>query len=202
MFDLSWTEIALLVVVALIFIGPKDLPIAMRTLSRGIKAVRRMANEFQQHLDEMVREADLSEARDQLREIRQFDLRGQVRRMIDPEPEAAQNSLVEERLPQDSLPRAPAPPEPPAFEYGKEEELPYNARMKARLEALEKAPMLLPPATALRLIEEFPHCKRPSVLPPEISLHQGRRVPIITDAPAEVPRESAAMVAEQTEDKA
>ncbi|KXV22593.1 preprotein translocase subunit TatB, partial [Gluconobacter japonicus] len=54
MFDFSFSEIALFVVVAMIFIRPKDLPVAIRTLSNGIKAMRRMAGEFQSHIDDMV----------------------------------------------------------------------------------------------------------------------------------------------------
>lgn len=70
MFDFSFSEIALFVMVAMVFIRPKDLPVAIRTLSNGLKAMRRMAAEFQSHVDEMVREADLSEARDQFRDLK------------------------------------------------------------------------------------------------------------------------------------
>ena len=47
--------------VALIAIGPKDMPVAIRTVTGMIKKARRMAAEFQTHVDEMVREADLDE---------------------------------------------------------------------------------------------------------------------------------------------
>ncbi|WP_084294682.1 Sec-independent protein translocase protein TatB [Asaia prunellae] len=83
MFDFSWSEIALIVVVALVFIGPKDMPTAIRAVSRGIKAVRRMASEFQGHVDEMIREADLGEARDHLRDLKRFDFRDRIARTID-----------------------------------------------------------------------------------------------------------------------
>ena len=63
MFDFAWSEIALIAVVALIAIGPKDMPAAIRAVTDWIKKARRMAAEFQTHVDEMVREADLSEVR-------------------------------------------------------------------------------------------------------------------------------------------
>jgi sec-independent protein translocase protein TatB len=83
MFDFAWSEIVLVGVVALIAIGPKDMPAAIRTVARLIKKARRMAAEFQVHVDEMVRDADLHEVRDQIREIRNFDIRGEVERAVD-----------------------------------------------------------------------------------------------------------------------
>ena len=185
MFDLSWTEIALLVIVALVCIGPKDLPVAMRTLSRAIKGIRRLGAEFQQHIDEMVKEADLSEARDQLREIRQFSPREQLRRAIDPD-RSLDRQMDFGR--QDGLPVAPPPPPPPPppgseeLEAARSHARPYNARMQAQAEALERAPALLPPTTALRLIEESRYWHRPAFLPPEIALHGGRRTAILSAA--------------------
>jgi sec-independent protein translocase protein TatB len=83
MFDFAWSEIALIGVVALIAIGPKDMPGALKAVSGMIKKARRMASEFQTHVDDLVREADLHEVRDQINEIRNFDLRGHVERAID-----------------------------------------------------------------------------------------------------------------------
>ncbi len=83
MFDFAWSEIALIGVVALIAIGPKDMPGALKAVSGVIKKARRMASEFQSHVDDLVREADLHEVRDQINEIRNFDLRGHVERAID-----------------------------------------------------------------------------------------------------------------------
>src|ERR1700733_6805964 len=83
MFDFAWSEIALIGVVALVLIGPKDLPIAIKTVTTMIKKARRMAAEFQTHVDDMVKDADLSEVRDQFREIRSMDIRGAITRAVD-----------------------------------------------------------------------------------------------------------------------
>jgi sec-independent protein translocase protein TatB len=85
MFDFAWTEIALIVVVAVVFIGPKDLPVAIKAVTGMLKKARRMAGEFQTHVDEMVREADLGEVRDGLNKIRNFDFKSTVERAIDPD---------------------------------------------------------------------------------------------------------------------
>ncbi|MBU6499417.1 MAG: twin-arginine translocase subunit TatB [Rhodospirillales bacterium] len=85
MFNFSWMEIAMIGVVALVAIGPKDMPVAIRTIAEMIKKARRMAGEFQGHFDEMVREANLGEVRDQINELRNFDIKGTVERAIDPD---------------------------------------------------------------------------------------------------------------------
>ena len=95
MFDFAWSEIALIGVVALIAIGPKDMPVAIKAVSEVIKKARRMAGEFQTHVDEMVREADLGEVRDQINQIRSFDLKGVIKRTID-EDGSLERTLTED----------------------------------------------------------------------------------------------------------
>ena len=83
MFDLAWSEIALVAVVAIVVIGPKDLPDAIRKVAQGVKKLRRMAAEFQTHADELVREAKLEDVRQQIQDIRSFDLKGTIERAVD-----------------------------------------------------------------------------------------------------------------------
>src|SRR3954451_17822600 len=85
MFDFAFSEIALIAAVALNAIGPKDMPVAIRTVTGWIKKARRMAAEFQTHVDEMVRDADLSEVRNSINEIRNFDVRGAIEKAVDPD---------------------------------------------------------------------------------------------------------------------
>jgi sec-independent protein translocase protein TatB len=58
MFDIAWSHILLLAIIALIFIGPKELPIVLRTLGRWVGKMRVLVREFQEHLEEL---ADSSE---------------------------------------------------------------------------------------------------------------------------------------------
>lgn len=83
MFDLAWSEIALIAVVALLVIGPKDLPTAIRGIAQGIQKLRRMAGQFQSQADELVREAKLDDVRNTINEIRSFDLKGQITKAVD-----------------------------------------------------------------------------------------------------------------------
>ena len=61
MFDLGATELLLIVIVAVVVIGPKDLPLAMRTAGRWMGKVRRVSNHFRTGIDAMIREAELEE---------------------------------------------------------------------------------------------------------------------------------------------
>lgn len=63
MFDIAWSEMVLIGAVALVVIGPKDLPKALRTVGQITGKMRRMAGEFQSQFNEAIREAELEEVR-------------------------------------------------------------------------------------------------------------------------------------------
>ena len=83
MLGLDWTELALIAVVAVVVIGPKDLPEAVRGIAKGIQKLRRMAGEFQGQMDEVVREAKLEDVRNSINEIRNFNVRDIVEKEVD-----------------------------------------------------------------------------------------------------------------------
>jgi sec-independent protein translocase protein TatB len=83
MLGLDWTELALIAVVAVVVIGPKDLPEAVRGIAKGIQKLRRMAGEFQGQVDEVVRDAKLEDVRNSINEIRNFNVRDIVEKEID-----------------------------------------------------------------------------------------------------------------------
>jgi sec-independent protein translocase protein TatB len=85
MFGFSWAEIGLIMAVALIAIGPKDLPVAIRTVTAMMKKARGMAAEFQGHVDEMMRDANLSEVKQEIDKLRRFDFKSAAENAIDPE---------------------------------------------------------------------------------------------------------------------
>ncbi len=64
MLDMGWTEILVIGVVALIVVGPKDLPRMMRTVGQYAGKLRGMAREFQRSMDDAARDADLAEFKD------------------------------------------------------------------------------------------------------------------------------------------
>jgi len=70
-------------VVALVLIGPKDLPVAIRAITRVLKRARRMAGEFQHHVDDMMREADLGDVQSTFRDLRGMNLKNALNRVVD-----------------------------------------------------------------------------------------------------------------------
>ena len=61
MFDIGIGELLVILIVAVVVIGPKDLPLAMRTAGRWIGKIRRMSAHFRSGIDTMVREAELED---------------------------------------------------------------------------------------------------------------------------------------------
>ena len=68
MFGVDTSELILIAVLALIFIGPKDLPMALRTVGRWVGQVRGMARHFHSGIETMIREAELEEMEKKWRE--------------------------------------------------------------------------------------------------------------------------------------
>jgi sec-independent protein translocase protein TatB len=71
MFDISWTEFLLIAVVALVVIGPKELPGVLRTLGQWTRKLRRMAADFQNQFQEAMREAEMTDLKKQVDDIAQ-----------------------------------------------------------------------------------------------------------------------------------
>jgi sec-independent protein translocase protein TatB len=68
--DLSWSHILLVVVVALVVVGPKDLPKLMRTVGQWMGKARQMADQFRKSFDDMTRQAELDDLRSELEALR------------------------------------------------------------------------------------------------------------------------------------
>src|SRR5262245_44573014 len=69
MFELDWGKLIVIAVVALVVIGPKDLPGALRTLGQWMGKLRRMASEFQNQFHEAMREAEMADLKKQVDEM-------------------------------------------------------------------------------------------------------------------------------------
>lgn len=110
MLDIGWTEIAVIVVVALIVIGPKDLPYALKSVAGWIRKARMLTREFQGHIDDMIREADLEDVRKKAVELKNLNVAKQVENTIDPTGSLRTAFEVDPTKPAEPAPTAAAAP--------------------------------------------------------------------------------------------
>jgi sec-independent protein translocase protein TatB len=79
MFDIGWTEILIIAVVAIIVVGPKDLPRMLRSLGRYAGQLKRTAGEFRSQFDDAVRESELDDLRNTLSDVSDLNPVNQIR---------------------------------------------------------------------------------------------------------------------------
>jgi len=84
MFDIGWSEMAVVALIALIVIGPKELPQAMRMAAKWVRKARGLAREFQSGVDEMIREAELEDARKAVETARHVNIDKALETAVDP----------------------------------------------------------------------------------------------------------------------
>jgi sec-independent protein translocase protein TatB len=126
MFDIAPLELLLIVIVAVIVIGPKDLPLALRTAGRWIGKVRKISGQFRAGLDAMIREAEMEEMEKKWREQNEKIMREHpVGGPVEMEPTGAY----------------PPPPSPPA-----EPSLPESSAVRGSAEARLDSPLQEPQA--------------------------------------------------------
>jgi sec-independent protein translocase protein TatB len=190
MFDFAWSEIVLIGAVALIAIGPKDMPAAIRTVSNMIKKARRMAAEFQTHVDEMVREADLGDVKKAFTDIRNLDLTSTLEKHVDPD-RSIRNTFAENPFDPTYPTASPGPGEvstleevtvaaPPAGAATPGSETPANPEAQATSEA-----PAFPEAPAFQEASTEPEAPlAPAFIPPSLVPPP---VPRAATQPAEAP---------------
>jgi len=138
MFDIGWGEFLVIGIVALIAIGPKELPTVLRTVGQWMTKLRRMASEFQGQFQEAIREAEMADLKKEVDEMTakatsytHFDPIGDIRKEIEditadkpadkpaetpaalaePSPSADQPAAAEQPTPEAAA-SAPSTPEP------------------------------------------------------------------------------------------
>jgi sec-independent protein translocase protein TatB len=126
MFDIGWSELVVIAVVALIAIGPKELPAVLRTVGQYMGKIRRMASEFQGQFQEAMREAEMADIKkhvddlaDSAKGLTDFDPLADVKKEVssfasDPLGETASSQHVASASPEAVLDAVPAPVSPDA----------------------------------------------------------------------------------------
>ena len=97
--DFGWSELMLIGLVALVVIGPKDLPKALRIAGFWVRKARTLSREFQSSVEQMVREAELDEMRQELNKATQIDLDTEFRQAVDPTGSLAESLKPPELAP-------------------------------------------------------------------------------------------------------
>jgi sec-independent protein translocase protein TatB len=110
MFDIGWSEMLIIGVVALVVIGPKELPGALKTFAYWMKQARKLAREFQSGVDDMIRQAELDEAKQAVEDARR-KINSDIENAIDPTGEVKQAlSDTGIRTPTPTIAASPAKP--------------------------------------------------------------------------------------------
>ena len=107
MFDLSMSEIIIIGVVALVAIGPKELPGALKTFAYWMKQARKLAREFQSGVDDLIREAELDEARKAVEDAHR-NINQEIEKSVDPTGEVRQAFAEDPTKPTLATPVVPA----------------------------------------------------------------------------------------------
>jgi sec-independent protein translocase protein TatB len=133
MFDIAWGEFVVIAVVALIVIGPKELPAVLRAIGQWTTKIRRMAAEFQGQFQEALREAEMADLKKEVDNLNdtakgftsQFDdpLNFKEATKWEPQPDAAQPDDAA-KAPAET---APVTPDPPQGREGAGEAVPVAA---------------------------------------------------------------------------
>ena len=160
MFDFAWSEIALIGIVALVAIGPKDLPVAIKAAAALIKKARRMAGEFQVHVDEMVREADLQDVRREFNDLRRMDIKGKILSAVD------SDGTIRKTMTENPLAASPTLTTPPP---AGETVAPFPAENTVAPDAAAAepaAPAFVPPPSAAAGVAHHVPDAAPPMIPP------------------------------------
>ena len=91
LFDIGWPELLLIGAVALVVIGPKDLPRALRVAGYWFRKARTLSREFQSSVEQMIREAELDEMRQELKKATEFDIEKEFTKTVDPDGSLAES---------------------------------------------------------------------------------------------------------------
>ncbi len=111
MLDIGWNELLVIALVTIIVVGPKELPLVLRTVTQFMRKLRAMASEFQSGLDELARDAELQDLKKSIEKTASQDIAGDLEKSVDPTGEinrsarALEASLKEEPKPEARTPK-------------------------------------------------------------------------------------------------
>ncbi len=84
MFDIGWSEMVFVAIIAVLVIGPKDLPRTIATVGKYIRKARGLARDFQSGIDDLAKDAELDDLKKSVQGGTDFDIKKQIEDAVDP----------------------------------------------------------------------------------------------------------------------
>lgn len=84
MFDIGWSELLIIAIVAVVVVGPRELPGMLRTFGKYVGQMRRMAGDFQRQFNDALKEAELDEVRKGIESVRSVNPLNQMKDSLNP----------------------------------------------------------------------------------------------------------------------
>lgn len=97
MFDLGWSELLVIAVVAIIFIGPRELVPMLRSFGRFAAKMKSMANEFQSQFNDALRDAELDQVKKQVESAGNLKPMNALRKQLEDVPRSVEKAISETR---------------------------------------------------------------------------------------------------------
>ncbi|WP_412064874.1 Sec-independent protein translocase protein TatB [Rhizobium sp. SYY.PMSO] len=204
MFDIGWSELVIIAVVALVVIGPKELPTTLRTIGKMTARARKVAGEFRAQFDEALREAELDDVRQTIADAQKLNPVHSLREAMNPLREMGNEikaDLQRAATPDKAAPAAtPLPSEPvPGVSAGLPEALAATSASADPSPAVAPAPQ---PVAAVSEVAEKPKAvRKPRPKPPakndDVAAAAVVRTPVVTEKPKRAPRKVAAAAVEK-----
>ncbi len=125
MLDIGWQELFIVAVIAIVVIGPKELPRAVKTVAGLLRKARGMAREFQDGIDDLVREAELDDLKKEITDGSPTSIAQHIENTIDPSGDLKDavreiDPTAEVRDALDTTEKSPSPAEPAPETAGEE----------------------------------------------------------------------------------
>jgi len=211
MFDIGWSELVVIGVVALVVIGPKELPSTLRTIGKMTARARKVAGEFRAQFDEAMREADLDDVRQTIADAQKLNPVNSLREAMNPLREMGNEikaDLQRAATPDKAAPAAtPLPSEPvPGVSSGLPEALAATSAMPAAssnpppaaAQAVAAA-VPQPVAAVSKAAEKAKVARKPRAKAPakteDVAAAAAVQTPVVTEKPKRAPRKVATAAA-------
>lgn len=213
MFDIGWSELVIIAVVALVVIGPKELPATLRTIGKMTARARKVAGEFRAQFDEAMREAELDDVRQTIADAQKLNPMNSLREAMNPLRDMGNEikaDLQRAATPDKAAPAAtPLPSEPvPGVSSGLPEALAATSATAAASSNIPLAaasvpePMAVPApqsvAAAGKAAEKPNAVRKPRAKAPVKADDVAAavvRTPVVTEKPKRAPRKVATAAA-------